>query len=191
MTRKATARIPRTPPRQSLAALSASSEPKAKRKPVIQKTVTVKPANQAPVTFDLPDDPMERLPILQRAADALIGDPMAIAALHEVGVELLQPSSDRRRQVVDLIETKLTQHEGARYAARVDHFVTAGRHQFVIQGVHAYNTPQANAFERVLQRFLEVQVIRHEDPDDASRFGDRTQRQPARHTFGREKRSLG
>jgi hypothetical protein len=30
-----------------------------------------------------------------------------------------------------------------------------------------------------------------EDPHDASRFADRTQKIPPKHTFGREKRSLG
>ena len=75
-------------------------------------------------------------------------------------------------------------------AAAVHHTVDGGRSWLSIGLTNPRDHAAASEAARVLGRHLEAPVIRHEDPKDATRLADRAQAQPAKHTFGREARSL-
>jgi hypothetical protein len=79
----------------------------------------------------------------------------------------------------------------ANQTAAVHHTVDGGRSWLSIGLTNPRDHARASEAARVLGRHLEAPVIRHEDPKDATRLSDRAQAQPARHTFGREARSLG
>ena len=79
----------------------------------------------------------------------------------------------------------------ANVTATVHHTVDSGRSWLSVGLTNPRDHAAASEAARVLGRHLEAPVIRHEDPKDAARLADRTQVQPAKHTFGREKRSLG
>jgi hypothetical protein len=79
----------------------------------------------------------------------------------------------------------------ANQAAAIHHTVDSGRSWLSIGLTNPRDHAAASEAARVLGRHLEAPVIRHEDPKEATRLADRTQVQPAKHTFGREKRSLG
>jgi hypothetical protein len=79
----------------------------------------------------------------------------------------------------------------ANVTATVHHTVDSGRSWLSIGLTNPRDHAAASDAARVLGRHLEAPVIRHEDSKDATRLADRKQVQPAKHTFGREKRSLG
>ena len=79
----------------------------------------------------------------------------------------------------------------ANQTATVHHTVDGGRSWLSIGLTNPRDHAGASEAARVLGRHLEAPVIRHEDPKDATRLADRAQAQPAKHTFGREARSLG
>ena len=78
----------------------------------------------------------------------------------------------------------------ANQTAAVHHVVDGGKSWLSVGLTNPRDHARASEAARVLGRHLEAPVIRHEDPKDATRLADRPQAQPARHTFGREKRSL-
>ena len=79
----------------------------------------------------------------------------------------------------------------ANQTAAVHHTVDGGKSWLSIALTNPRDHTRALEAARVLGRHFEAPVIRHEDPEDATRLADRAQAQPARHTFGREARSLG
>jgi hypothetical protein len=79
----------------------------------------------------------------------------------------------------------------ANQAAAIHHTIDGGRSWLAIGLTNPRDHAAASEAASVLGRHLEAPVIRHEDPKDATRLADRTQVQPAKRTFGREKRSLG
>ena len=79
----------------------------------------------------------------------------------------------------------------ANQTAAVHHTVDGGRSWLSIGLTNPHDHAGASKAARVLGRHLEAPVIRHEDPKDTTRLADRAQPQPAKHTFGREARSLG
>ena len=79
----------------------------------------------------------------------------------------------------------------ANQTAAIHHTVDGGRSWLSIGLTNPRDHARASEAARVLGRHFEAPVIRHEDPKDATRLADRAQAQPAKHTFGREARSLG
>jgi lipopolysaccharide biosynthesis regulator YciM len=77
----------------------------------------------------------------------------------------------------------------ANVTAAVHHVIDGGRSWLSVGMTDQRDHASTAEAARVLGRHLEAPVIRHEDPKDATRFADRPQRQPPKHTFGREKRS--
>ena len=133
----------------------------------------------------------EREAALEAAATAILNDPVAIAALEDAGADLLQPINEERRGYLKRVlanESDRASLEAATH--RVIHEVEHGKHRFIIEPVNDRHRPAMNQAEEKLQRLLNAPLVRREDPHDQTRFADRTQAQPARHTFGREKRTL-
>jgi hypothetical protein len=79
----------------------------------------------------------------------------------------------------------------ANQTAAIHHSIDGGRSWLSIGLTNPRDHAGASEAARVLGRHLEAPVIRHEDPKDATRLADRAQAQPAKHSFGREARSLG
>jgi len=134
----------------------------------------------------------ERQAELEAAATAILNDPVAIAALEAAGADLLQPiNEDRRGYLMRVLANESDRASLEAATHRIIHEVERGRHRFVIEPVNDRHRPAMNQAEEKLQRLLKAPLVRREDPYDASRFADRAQAQPPKHTFGREVRSLG
>src|SRR5262245_24780332 len=128
----------------------------------------------------------------EAAATAILNDPVAIAALEAAGTDLLQPiNEDRRGYLKRLLANEVDRSSVEAAMHRLIHDVEHGKHRFIIEPENDRNRPAMNQAAEKLQRLLNVPLMRREDPYDQTRFADRAQAQPARHTFGREARSLG
>jgi hypothetical protein len=128
---------------------------------------------------------------LEVAATAILNDPVAIAALEAAGADLLQPiNEDRRRYLKRMLANESDRASLEAATHRIIHEVEHGKTRFIIEPVNDRHRPAMNQAAEKLQRHLNAPLVRREDPHDASKFADRAQVQPARHTFIREKRSL-
>jgi len=134
----------------------------------------------------------ERQAELEATATAILNDPVAIAALEAAGADLLQPiNEDRRAYLKRLLANESDRASLEAATHRLIHEVERGKHRFIVEPVNDRHRPAMNEAAEKLQRLLKAPLVRREDPYDQTRFADRTQAQPARHTFGREVRSLG
>jgi hypothetical protein len=133
---------------------------------------------------------------LKAQADAILDRDAAL--LRDLGVhadalrrcyeELMLPRNDPE-YLRTLEEHEKDRTSVANVTASVDHVVDGGRSWLSIGMTDQRNHAAAAEAARVLGRHLEAPVYRHEDPRDPTRFADRSQRQPPKHSFGREKRS--
>jgi hypothetical protein len=115
--------------------------------------------------------------------------PEGVRFLEAQQAELTAPRNDPAYlQTLEDHEKDRTQV--ANVTATVHHTVDSGRSWLAIGLTNPRDHAAASEAAHVLGRHLEAPVIRHEDPKDATRLADRKQVQPAKHTFGREKRSL-
>jgi hypothetical protein len=113
-----------------------------------------------------------------------------VQALESCYRELLEPRNDpeyfrnleRRSQEVS---------EQANVTERVEHRIISGRTEIVILPTNPRNTAQGREAAVRVGRLFEAPVRYVEDPHDATKFADRPQKSPPKHTFGRERRSLG
>jgi len=116
--------------------------------------------------------------------------PAGVRFLEAQQAELTAPRNDPAYlQTLEDHENDRTQVANA--TATVHHTIDSGRSWLSISLTNPRDHARASEAARVLGRHLEAPVIRHEDPKDATRLADRVQAQPAKHTFGREARSLG
>jgi hypothetical protein len=128
--------------------------------------------------------------ILARDAQLLQDLGQHVEALQHCYQELLRPRNDPQ-YVATLEDHEKDRTLVANQTATVHHTVDGGRSWLSVGLTNPRDHPAASEAARVLGRHLEAPVIRHEDLKDALRLPDRKQVQPAKHTFGREKRSLG
>lgn len=134
-----------------------------------------------------PDEPVD----LIEQANALLASPAAIDALTEAAADLMLPSNDRRGYVEKLLGNERDRLEIAAQIIGVHHTESSGRHYVSVGLKNPRNRSIARAVaERMRDLFEAAGLYHHPDPHDQTRFADRTQRQPARHEFGRERRSL-
>ena len=104
--------------------------------------------------------------------------------------ELLQPRNDAEH-VRNLERRNDEIYQQANVTDRVEHRLVGGKTEIVILPTSPRNTAQGREAAVRVGRLFEAPVRFVEDPCDATRFADRPQKTPPKHTFGREKRSLG
>jgi predicted nuclease with TOPRIM domain len=135
---------------------------------------------------------------LERQADTLLardaqlmqqlGD--HVQALENCYRELLQPRNDP--EYVSALERRNADlNQQANVTERVEHRLVGGKTEIVILPTSPRNTAQGREAAVRVGRLFEAPVRFVEDPRDATRLADRPQKAPPKHTFGREKRSLG
>jgi hypothetical protein len=105
--------------------------------------------------------------------------------------ELTAPRVNDPNRIRDLEAREADRAASANQTAVVHHRISKGRSTYEIELTNPRDTTAAVEGAERLGRHLEVPVRRHEDPHDVTRFADRTQKTPPKHSFGREKRSLG
>ena len=127
--------------------------------------------------------------ILARDAQLLQDLGQHVEALQHCYQELLRPRNDPQ-YVATLEAHEKDRTQVANVTATVHHVVDGGRSWLSVGMTNPRDHAAASEAARVLGRHLEAPVIRHEDPKDATRLADRAQAQPAKHSFGREARSL-
>ena len=128
---------------------------------------------------------------LEAAATAILNDPVAIAALEAAGADLLQPiNEDRRDYLKRLLRNESDRASLEAATHRLIHEVERGKHRFIVEPENDRHRPAMHQAAEKLQRLLNAPLVRREDPYDQTKFADRTLAQPARHTFGREARTL-
>jgi hypothetical protein len=120
---------------------------------------------------------------------AFSASPEGVRFLEAQHAELVGPRNDPA-YVQTLEDHEKDRTLVANQAAAVHHTVDGGRSWLAIGLTNPRDHAAASEAARVLGRHLEAPVIRHEDPQDAARLADRKQVQPAKHTFGREARTL-
>ena len=111
------------------------------------------------------------------------------AALRDCYEELLRPRNDPH-----YLKTLQASEEDRNYLANAIASVhlnpEAGKNWISV----VLTNPRAKSIAldvvRRMGAHFEAEIFHHEDQKDATRLADRTQRQPAKHVFGREKRSL-
>ena len=111
------------------------------------------------------------------------------AALRDCYEELLRPRNDPH-----YLKTLEASEEDRNYLANAIASVhlnpEAGKHWVSV----VLTNPRAKSIAleviRRMSKHFEVEAFHHEDAKDPTRLPDRPQKQPAKHAFGREKRSL-
>ena len=135
---------------------------------------------------------------LERQADTLLARDAQlmqqlgehVQALEGCYRDLLQPRNDA--QYVAALERRNEDlNEQANLTERVEHRVVKGKTEIVILPTNPRNTAQGREAAVRVGRLFEAPVRYVEDPHDTTRFADRPQKTPPKHSFGREKRSLG
>jgi hypothetical protein len=131
---------------------------------------------------------------LEAQADAILARDAAL--LRDLGVhadalricylELMKPRNDPE-YLRTLEEHDKDRISVANVTASVHHVVDGGRAWLSVAMTDQRNHAAAAEAARVLGRHLEAPLYRHEDPKDLTRFADRPQRQPPRHSFGRSR----
>jgi hypothetical protein len=135
---------------------------------------------------------------LERQADALLARDSQlmqqlgehVQALEGCYRELLQPRNDPE-YVAALERRNEDLNQQANVTERVEHRVVKGKTEIVILPTSPRNMAQGREAAVRVGRLFEAPVRYVEDPHDATRFADRTQKTPPKHSFGRERRSLG
>ncbi len=135
---------------------------------------------------------------LERQADTLLARDSQlmqqlgehVQALENCYRDLLQPRNDP--EYVSALERRNEDlNQQANVTERVEHRVIRGKTEIVILPTNPKNTAQGREAAVRVGRLFEAPVRFVEDPHDATKFADRPQKTPPKHTFGREKRSLG
>jgi hypothetical protein len=128
---------------------------------------------------------------LAAMTEAILADPLALAALEEAAADLLRPSNDRHAQIKELLTNEQDRAWIAQHLLAIHHVTDGGRNYVTLGLVNDRDRPAAIELASRAQRLFEAaRLHQHEDPKDTTRFADRTQKQPPRHQFGREVRSL-
>jgi hypothetical protein len=117
--------------------------------------------------------------------------PEGLRFLEAQQAELTAPRVNDPHRIRDLEAREADRAASANQTAVVHHYIVKGRSKYEIELTNPRDTAAAVEGAERLGRHLEAPVRRHEDPHDATRFADRPQKTPPKHTFGREKRSLG
>lgn len=117
--------------------------------------------------------------------------PEGLRFLEAQQAELTAPRTNDPNRMRDLEAREADRAASANQTALIHHYVVKGRSKYEIELTNPTDTAAAVEGAERLGRHLEAPVRRHEDPHDATRFADRTQKTPPRHAFGREKGSLG
>jgi hypothetical protein len=105
--------------------------------------------------------------------------------------ELTAPRTNDPSHIRDLEAREADRAASANQTALIHHYIVKGRSKYEIELTNPTDTAAAVEGAERLGRHLEAPVRRHEDPHDVTRFAGRPQKTPPRHSFGREKRSLG
>ena len=140
------------------------------------------------------DRDAERAALEQEASDILKRDEELIRklgvhadALRECYQELLKPRNDPAylKRLEEADETR------AAISNEIDkvHIVPDRGRTWIALSLTSRSHAKAIETARRLGEHFEAEILRHDDPNEV-RLADRTQAQPAKHTFGREKRSL-
>jgi hypothetical protein len=128
---------------------------------------------------------------LAAMTEAILADPLALAAMEEAAADLLRPSNDRRAQLKELLTNEQDRAWIAEHVLAIHHVMDGGRNYVTIGLANDRDRPAAIELASRAQRLFEAaRLHRHDDPHDRTRFADRAIKQPPRHAFGREKRSL-
>jgi hypothetical protein len=117
--------------------------------------------------------------------------PEGIHFLETQQAELTAPRTNDPDRMRDLEAREADRSASANQTAVVHHYIVKGRSKYEIELTNPRDTAAAVEGAERLGRHLEAPIRRHEDPHDTTKFADRPQKTPPKHTFGREKRSLG
>jgi hypothetical protein len=117
--------------------------------------------------------------------------PEGLRFLEAQQAELTAPRVNDPSRIRDLEAREADRAASANQTAVVHHYIVKGQSKYEIELTNPRDTAAAVEGAERLGRHLEAPVRRHEDPHDATKFADRPQKTPPKHTFGREKRSLG
>ena len=105
--------------------------------------------------------------------------------------ELTAPRTNDPNRIRDLEAREADRSASANQTAVVHHHIVKGRSKYEIELTNPRDTAAAVEGAERLGRHLEAPVRRHEDSHDVKKFADRPQKTPPKHSFGRERRSLG
>ena len=104
--------------------------------------------------------------------------------------ELTAPRNDP-----EYLNAILANEEARKIAANeitlVHHAVLWGRNRIGLTLKDDRNHAKAREVAGKLQQLFEAEFLYEADPHDKTKLADQTQKQPPKHEFGREKRSLG
>jgi hypothetical protein len=144
-----------------------------------------------PAKFGATGGGISRSDDLEAMTEAILADPLALAALEEAAADLLRPSNDRHAQIKELLANEADRAWIAEHVLAIHHVMDGGRNYVTIGLANDRDRPAAIELASRAQRLFEAaRLHRHEDPHDRTRFVDRSQARQARHEFGREVRSL-
>ena len=123
--------------------------------------------------------------VLEAEADALLADPVAIAALEQAGFDLLK-SNNARGRLTEMLAHECDRQVVAPLALAVHHTMKANGTNAIDVGLADQRNRAASAdMANRLGRMFEAPVYRHEEatPDH---FADRSLVTPPKSSFGRE-----
>jgi hypothetical protein len=135
----------------------------------------------------------ERQVALEKLGDAFIqfaSSPEGARFLESQQAALVAPRNDPE-YVNGLITNDEMRQSVANEVTLVTHAVEWGRNRIGLTLRNDRDHATARVVAGKLQSLFESELAYVEDPHDQSRSADRTQAQPAKHSFGREARSLG
>ena len=109
--------------------------------------------------------------------------PECIEALERAAAELVHGTNlDPRQLVRDLLSNEVDRQVGERGVVRLQIYKERGDWVGKLQFSEPRNTPEVRLCGRSVQRLFKAELIFNEDESDHSRFADREQGQPPRHT---------
>ena len=135
----------------------------------------------------------ERQAALERLGDVFLefaSSPEGVKFLESQQTELLAPRNDPEYQKA-LQDRDKDRETVANEITAICHAVVWGKSRIGLCLKNDRDHASARAVASKLQGLFEAELLYSPDPHDQAQFADRTQKQPAKHTFGREKRSLG
>ena len=126
--------------------------------------------------------------LLQRDAELIAKLGAHADAMRDCYQELLKPRNDPEY----LKRLEQSDADRSAIANEIDkvHIVPDKGRTWLALSLTSRSHAKALETARRLGDHFEAQIHSHEDPADETRLADRTQAQPAKHSFGREKRSL-
>jgi hypothetical protein len=134
----------------------------------------------------------------RQAALEKLGDVFLEFASSEEGMRFLegqQAELTAPRNDPEYLNAILANEEARKVAANeitlVHHAVLWGRNRIGLTLKDDRNHAKAREVAGKLQQLFEAELLYEADPHDKTKLADRTQKQPPKHEFGREKRSIG